>query len=309
MNTYDVIMIGPACIDEYYNLKGVPEMGDKVLCDFIGNKLGGMISNAAVIIASYGLPTALIDSVSHSANSKDLIKGLEDYHVGIDLLEIDDRYEPGKCIILLHNGERSILVVSDKKYGMEFTEEQKTALAQCKVLYTTIVDLQRYKESFPFMEELKRKGIKIVYDVEGSTIQDPPTDLEYLKLADLIFVNEGGTATLEKTFGNYIVAKLVDQGIIVVETLGSHGCKVFAKDHEVITSPAAPADPVDTTGAGDTFNTTFVYGYLEHWDLEKCAIVANGAAGRSILEIGPRSGACGMDAVKQFMSTYQTDSH
>ena len=60
--------------------------------------------------------------------------------------------------------------------------------------------------------------------------------------------------------------------------------------------------PVDTTGAGDTFNSSFVYGLSCGWGLQEAGTFANAAAGRAILNMGARSGAVGEAAVKDFMN-------
>ena len=51
-NTVTMVMIGSGCMDEYYEMDFVPELGEKVCCDFLGEKVGGMIGNAAAVAAS-----------------------------------------------------------------------------------------------------------------------------------------------------------------------------------------------------------------------------------------------------------------
>ena len=63
--------------------------------------------------------------------------------------------------------------------------------------------------------------------------------------------------------------------------------------------------PVDTTGAGDTFNASFVYGMSQGLGVREAGEYASAAAARSILYMGPRSGAVGVEQVEQFISTYK----
>jgi sugar/nucleoside kinase (ribokinase family) len=48
--------------------------------------------------------------------------------------------------------------------------------------------------------------------------------------------------------------------------------------------------PVDTTGAGDTFDAGFIAGYLDGWSLHRCLALANVCGGLST------TGAGGVDA-------------
>ena len=54
---------------------------------------------------------------------------------------------------------------------------------------------------------------------------------------------------------------------IAVLTLGERGC-VIGVPNKVIRVPAQPGKVIDTTGAGDSFSTAFLIGYLETGDVE-----------------------------------------
>jgi ribokinase len=86
--------------------------------------------------------------------------------------------------------------------------------------------------------------------------------------------------------------------------LGAKGCKVLQKSGEYPLIPAINTEVIDTTGAGDTFNASFLYGLSRGWDVMETASFANAAAARSIGILGARSGAAGEAAVRQFISRY-----
>ena len=46
----------------------------------------------------------------------------------------------------------------------------------------------------------------------------------------------------------------------------------------------------DTTGAGDTFNSSFVYCMSQSCDIHRAAAFANRAAAYSVTRVGPKSG-------------------
>ena len=44
---------------------------------------------------------------------------------------------------------------------------------------------------------------------------------------------------------------------------------VACRDGQIVRLPAFPVHVVDTTGAGDSFDAGFLYGYLHGWPLER----------------------------------------
>lgn len=304
MKPFEVIMVGTPCLDEYYELDTPFAMGDKSCGRFLGNQLGGMISNAATIIASYGLRTALIDTLNMSSASIKIIEGLKDAGVSSDLISHDDSLPDGKCMVFLHKGERGIVILSGGKRNLTMTEVQKEAILNAKVLYTTLSAINEYEEGLQIVRKARKRGVKIALDIERSTILKNSTDIEYLMESSILFINEGGFLVLSELYGENLFDSLVMKDVIVVKTLGAKGCAVRAKKIPEFTTPALDVIPVDTTGAGDTFNSTFVYGLLAGWSLEKCAFISNGAAGRSVTLMGAQSGACGLEKVIDFIKKY-----
>ena len=95
-------------------------------------------------------------------------------------------------------------------------------------------------------------------------------------------------------------------GAALVYTKGSRGCSVYAGDGEPIHVPGYKVKAVDTTGAGDTFNASFLYGVSRGWTLRECAEFANAAAARAIGFMGARGGVATAAAVEQFKEQFLT---
>ena len=146
---------------------------------------------------------------------------------------------------------------------------------------------------------------KVVLDVEY--INDRQKDLEWelIQKCSLLYVNEEGNEQLRKKIAEDYKDILKNLGGMLVTTLGSRGCAVYTPEGEEYRASAYPVTPVDTTGAGDTFNSSFLYGLTQDWDVKEAAAFANGAAARAILHMGARSGAVGEDAVRVFMKEWK----
>ena len=90
----------------------------------------------------------------------------------------------------------------------------------------------------------------------------------------------------DKSSLNELAVGFLDLGIeTIVVKQGSKG--VFAiNNQETCEVEAYDCDVVDTTGAGDSFNSGFLYSYLKGYDLEKSCRIGNWVASKSIEGFG-----------------------
>lgn len=82
--------------------------------------------------------------------------------------------------------------------------------------------------------------------------------------------------------------------------LGREGCTVMTNEEEFrMTSFKVRA--IDTTGAGDAYDASFVVARLKGWDLRYPARFANAVATLKTMKAGARSGLPRMAEVERFM--------
>jgi ribokinase len=115
-----------------------------------------------------------------------------------------------------------------------------------------------------------------------------PIDLALLPEIDLIVANEGEAATMSSD------ARRLRQGLVV--TRGAAGASAFLADGSRLDLPALAINPVDTTGAGDTFVGVLAAALDLGGRLEAGLRRASAAAGLACLARGaqtamPRSAA------------------
>ncbi len=71
----------------------------------------------------------------------------------------------------------------------------------------------------------------------------------------------------------------------VVVKLGEQGA-LAVRSSEMVEVPALRVEPLDTTGAGDSFDAGFVYGLLQGWSLEESLRLATVCGSLSITRVG-----------------------
>lgn len=297
-----IVMIGSSCIDEYYEMNHVPDLGDKAILQYIESKIGGMIANAAAVVASYGMETYLMDTMSGSDYTKMLEEDLVNSGIKLDMIRHDPKLPDVKCLIFLKDGERIVWVIPTGVKDVVPDEAQKEIFKTADYVYSSIEEFRRFRDTKGFMQWLHDVDTKIVVDVEWIDDEDWEPAWEIIKNCNVVFVNDEGSEQLMKLVSEDYTKLLTENGSLVVETKGSNGCVIYTPEGGRYHIPAYKVEPVDTTGAGDTFNASFVYGLSQGWDVQKAGAFANAAAGRAILGLGARSGAVGEEAVINFIN-------
>lgn len=107
-------------------------------------------------------------------------------------------------------------------------------------------------------------------------------------MADLVFCNEHEAKSFTRT-NDFEKAKdiLFDQINAAVITRGPEGA-IVKYNNEIIEIPAYPANPIDSTGAGDMFAGAFLYGLINENDLKFAGHLASLCSARIVSQIGAR---------------------
>lgn len=301
MNDSYVVMMGTSCIDEYYYLDSPPILGEKALCTQGESQVGGMVGNAAAVHAALGGKTYCIDFMNNGSNAERILEDMVRSGVDISTVARVDSLPDTKCLIMLYNGERTIFVLKNGKKDLVLTPEQQVVLNGAAYVYTTVPELLALRDPEVVIQAFRGQGARLALDVEEATLAGGEENHKMLRLADLLFINSGGHQKLLSALGANYVKDMTARGCTIVHTKGAEGCEVHAPGGQFVAVPGHRVEAVDTTGAGDTFNASFVYGLGKGWSLEECAWFANGAAARAIGLFGPRSGAAPESEIRTFL--------
>ncbi|HTX78022.1 MAG TPA: carbohydrate kinase family protein [Longilinea sp.] len=287
---FDVIVVGDLNADLVLTGDVVPQFGQvEKLVDDATLALGSSAGIFACGAARLGLKTALISKVGDDTFGHFLLAELKSHHVDTRGVVIDPGVKTGLTVILNRGADRAILTHLGSISEIRLTDIGFDLLSRGRHLHLAAYYL--LTGLMPEVPALFTRAQQLGLSTSLDTNYDPSETWdgqlrEVLKHVSFVLPNETellsmtGARTLEE--GIKATASLAP---LVVIKLGAQGALARQGD-ETTTAPGLKVDVVDTVGAGDTFDSGFLYGYLAHWPLERslrlaciCGSLSTRAAG------------------------------
>jgi len=184
--------------------------------------------------------------------------------------------------------------VSDKKgartYFWQRSEEILSTLdtadlsiiKKSKLLYVDWYDGDHIVRA---MEEAKKNNIPVFLNFEHGH-KNPELFKKYANLVTICQVVTDAAQIGKKQAMLGVARKLINSGIkTAIITMASQGCMVVQGD-EIIRVFAPKVKAVDGSGAGATFSSGYIYGYLQGWRFEESVRFAIAAASLKVTHSG-----------------------
>lgn len=302
-----IVFLGSGNIDTYYTMDEWPTRGTKAACILDGVQVGGMIANAASTAAAYGLKCYCLDVLGTDEDERAIMSDLADFGIDNSQIIVLEGVHSTKCEVFVHKDERTILVVRNKKPKPKLSlgVDQRAFLQGARFLYSGFGFDWVLEDPEEVFGELHACGVGISFDIEPTSYRNDWR--KFARYATIIFFNEFGFERFRegKSEENF-VRELFDMGIkTIVVTLGAKGCAVMTPTENFSVPIYDGVTVKDPTGAGDTFNSSFVSAHVMGWDIKRCARFATAAANMAVMTHGPRGGVRTMQEVLSFMETHR----
>lgn len=247
--TFDVAVLGSANLDLILSVAVLPGAGETVLASGHERHPGGKGLNQAVASARAGAVTAMVGTVGQDDAGRELLATMEE--AGVDTCAVAGVGVPsGTALIVVQaTGENTIVVDAGANATMTaLSAEGRSVIERSSVL---LMQLEVALSAVTEAAELARSaGITVL--LNASPVQ--PLDESLLSLIDVLVVNEHEAVALAGVADPAEAAmELTHRVADVIVTLGARGAVHVTRDGRPTRTAGVRADPVDTTGAGDTF--------------------------------------------------------
>ncbi len=265
--------------------------------DLIGSSFVCTLGSSSAIVAHNAAVLGLRVQFSSLAGDDDFGAIALDRlkQAGIDTAgtRLDRSTTTGVTILLPHGDQRHSLISMGSIAELTVGHLDLGRLVQARHFHLSSLYLQKGLHSgiVAMLVQLRSAGLTLSLD----TNDDPddawgPPLAELLPLVDFFMPNERelccitGGDNLDRAT-QIFAERFGDQAPILVIKRGRHGCRIGRRS-QVFDVAGLSVEPIDTIGAGDSFNAGFLTAYLRGKDLATCARIGNITAALSTLSNG-----------------------
>jgi len=287
-----VVVVGSVNVDMVVVAPRLPGPGETVTGGDVARHHGGKGGNQAVAAARLGAQVAFIGAVGSDDLGAAARAALADE--GIDVGHLAGATRPtGVALIVVDERAENLIAVAPGANAAVSAAMVDAALATLRLGPDDVVLACR--EVPP---DAVRAALEAARAVGATGVLNPAPadglDATTAALAAVLTPNESELAAIAGPGDPEVAARSLlaggPPGRAVVVTLGAAGVLVVRDALPVVAVPAARVVPVDTTGAGDTFNGALAAGLASGLPLVDASVRAVAAAGLSTTRAGARGG-------------------
>ncbi|SEF73380.1 Sugar or nucleoside kinase, ribokinase family [Bryocella elongata] len=252
--------------------------------------LGSSSSILAYNLAVLGARVAFVTKVGEDALGGLALDRLRETTIDLShVVKAPAGEQTGVTVLLAHGARRRILTYPGVMATMTTDEIDVDYLSTARHFHLSSLFLQRglWPGIADLFRSLKKAGLTLSLDTN-----DDPEDRwdgplpDLLPLLDILLPNDSEACRMTDCDNvEEALERLAAQVPLVAIKCGKRGALV-ARGKERWTVPALSVTPVDTIGAGDSFNAGFLSGYLQGLPPAVCAEMGNATAALSTLRPG-----------------------
>lgn len=278
-----LIVFGSISTDFVVTTDKRPQVGETITGLDFETTFGGKGANQAVASSRLGAEVSMVGTVGTDIFGQELVENLK--MNGIDTTHVEPvTHQPsGSAHITIADGDNSIIYIpgANNEISLERIESLEDEIRTAQM----VVVQNELPQSIvnAIIESCYKNDVKVVYnpaparkmkrEILEKATYFTPNENEFHQLFEGLTISEG-------------LAKYPNQLIL---TMGSKGV-YFHDGKQEQRIPAYSVKPVDTTGAGDTFNGAFAVAIAAGLDMDESIRFGNLAASLSIQKFGAQGG-------------------
>ncbi|MFC1975473.1 carbohydrate kinase family protein [Chloroflexota bacterium] len=271
MKDIDVLVVGELNVDLILTGDVTPGFGQaEKLVDDANLTIGSSGAIFACGAARLGLRVAYSGVVGDDIFGRFMINNLRARAVDTSGIQADPSLKTGLSVILSHPKDRAILTHLGTIDALQAEQVDRMLLRRARHIHVTSYFLQRaLQPGLPaLLTEARSLGCTVSMDTNWDPAERWADGLdEALAQVDVFLPNEQEALAIARRSNIADALAVLAQDIpTVVVKLGAEGA-MCQQGEACLQDAGFPVDVMDTTGAGDSFDAGFLYGYLQQWPL------------------------------------------
>ncbi len=304
-----VVVIGELNIDAVAGgLSEPPKMGAEILASDFLLTLGSASAIFACGMAKLGHGVTFISKVGTDAFGKLCLTALREAGISTRHISRDRDLKTGVTLSLSTRRDRALVTFLGAIAALGHEHIRMSSLKGHSHLHMTSYFLQtRLRPSFPqIFREARQMGLSTSFDPNS----DPShvwsdTIREVFAHTDVLFLNENEALQFTRARNARGALKsLSTQVPCAVIKLGARGA-VAVKNREIASARGFKVEPIDTTGAGDSFAAGFISSYVRGRPMAECLSGGNACGALSTLRLGGTAGQPSRQALRRFLGAHR----
>jgi sugar/nucleoside kinase (ribokinase family) len=242
-----------------------PEAGKEVLVDDFMMVLGSASAICAMGLAKLGVPVAFLGKAGADPWGRFCVECLAGRGIDVTRTTCDPSLKTGVTVAIASPRDRALVSFLGSISALRGADVPDAALAEVDHLHVSSYFLQERlrPEARALFARARRLGLTTSLDPGFDPTETWAPDLrDTLREVDLFFPNEVELRGLTGTDDVEQSLRELENGLTrTVAKLGRDGVATL-EGGVVLRAPAFSIEPVDTTGAGDSFNAGFLRAWL-----------------------------------------------
>jgi sugar/nucleoside kinase (ribokinase family) len=302
----DIVVVGDINADLIFTgLPSLPAFRELKHANGMRFTLGGSSAIFAYNIARLGAVVGFVGKVGKDHVGDFLLDTLSSTGVDISRVVRDAALPTGICVSMSFPEDYAMVSYPGIREGFVLEEIDLDYVKRARHLHLSSFYLQRALQPgcLELFGSARAAGLTTSLDPDHD-----PRELwnsgmqQLLHEVDFFLPNETEALRISKTEDLTSAARNFDSlGHTTVIKRGREGVWVI-RGGEIISAPAFNIKPVDTTGAGDSFNASFIFQHLHGAPLKKCIAWGNACGALSTRALGGIDGFPTACEVEQFLA-------
>ncbi|MFF2089345.1 carbohydrate kinase family protein [Paenibacillus sp. NPDC058174] len=303
---YDVLLLGAGNIDIVVSgCNAIPDAGQEIRVPNISFHIGGGTALSGLGMAKLGMRPVITGIVGDDYCGRFIIDELNRNGVATDIA-FSQKQSTGISVAFNPETDRSFVTYDGTVTEFTLNDVQEQLFTKVRHVHITGYNgRSNHEEYLSFVTKAKQSGLTVSMDVGWDETGEWYEGIfDIIPFVDVFFANEleaihySRQSDVQAALS--VFAKHTPSAVI---KLGEGGV-IAERNGKMMHHPSFQVTVVDTTGAGDSFNAGYLYGYLKGDDLENCLLYGTACGSLSVTKRGGSAGSPDLAELTAFLSDH-----